>query len=177
MNCHEVAAAIVDEGLPRPEGFRAHLEQCPPCRELARLHASASNLRQAGPPAMAPIPPQAVLGEVRRRQHRRRALVGTAVMGAAAAVALLVMPARVTPPPALSPTPAEAELELASIELLLDEVDGYTRSNPSVQDPTYAPFGALALWVRPPDTVALEDRPFRTAIAPLNASPTQEPAR
>ncbi|MDY7230755.1 hypothetical protein [Hyalangium rubrum] len=180
MTCHDVAAAIVDEGLPRPVGFQAHLDQCPRCRELARLHASASKLRLASPPALAPIPRQAVLGEVRRRHHRRRALAGVAVTGAVAAVALLVMPPRVQPVPASEMvTQAElvSEVEPASIGLLIDEVESYTRRNPSVRDETYAPFGALALWVRPPDTVALEDRPFRTAIAPLHASPTQEPAR
>jgi hypothetical protein len=186
MNCHDVAAAIVDEALPRPDGFRAHLEQCPRCRELARLHASASNLRLPGPPELAPLAPQAVMGEVRRRQRRRRALAGAAVTGAVAAVALLAIPQTVTPvaplPPLAERMEAEArpseEEELHSLGLLLEEVDGYTRRNPAVQDETYAPFGALALWVRPPDNIALDDRPFRTALAPLHpSSPTQEPSR
>lgn len=186
MNCHAVAAAIVDEGLPRPAGFQAHLEQCSQCRELARLHASASSLRLPGPPELAPIARQSVLSEVRRRHHRRRAIAAAAVTGAVATVVLLVMP-RTVPPvhlpeePVVTTAPTEQlqeEDELASLGLLLDEVDGYTRGNPSVRDETYAPFGALALWVRPPDNIALDDRPFRSALAPLHpTSPTQEPSR
>jgi hypothetical protein len=186
MNCHEVAAAIVDEALPRPEGFQAHLDQCAQCRELARLHASASKLRLPGPPELAPIARQSVLGEVRRRQHRRRAFTLAAVTGVVTGL-MLVIPRTQEPVPSLhraeaqavSPeSPSEEQVELASLGLLLEEVDGYTRRNPSVQDGTYAPFGALALWVRPPDNIALDDRPFRTALSPLHpSSPTQEPSR
>jgi hypothetical protein len=61
--------------------------------------------------------------------------------------------------------------------LLLAEVESYTRRDPTFDDETYAPFGALALWVRPSAPIALNDRPFRTALAPLHPSPTQEPSR
>jgi hypothetical protein len=101
-------------------------------------------------------------------------------------VVLFVIPRTVTPvaPVHAAGQRAEApvhlfdEAEADSLGLLLEEVDGYTRHNPVVQDETYAPFGALALWVRPPDTIALDDRPFRAALAPLHpSSPTQEPSR
>jgi hypothetical protein len=175
MSCHDVAAAIVDEGLPRPPDFQSHLDRCSRCRELARLHASASRLRLPSPPPLAPLPRQSVLGEVRRRHHRRRAAAGTFVVGAVAAVALFVMP-RTVPPMPLTSTPLEQE-EPASIGLLLNEVESYARRDLTFQDETYAPFGALALWVRPPEPTALNGRPFQTALAPLHPSPTQEPAR
>ncbi len=174
MSCDDIAVAIVDEELPRPLGYEAHLEQCSKCCALARLHASATRLRLPGPAPLSPIPAQSILGEVNRRQQRRRAVAGAAVVGAVATLALIVMPRPVERMPAVS---APLRGEPASIHLLFEEVQSYTRGDPSVRDGTYAPFGALALWVRPPDTVALEDRPFRTAIAPLHPSPTQEPAR
>jgi hypothetical protein len=66
---------------------------------------------------------------------------------------------------------------LSSLSLLLDGVEGYTQRDLTFDDETYAPFGALALWVRPPEPIALNDRPFRAALAPLHPSPIQEPAR
>ncbi len=191
MSCDDVAAAIVDEGLPRTTEFHAHLEQCPRCRELARLHASASVLRLPGPPPLAPVPPQSILGEVRRRQYRRRAVAGAAVAGAVATLVFFVMP-RQAPTVPVTHVPAErgvaetvepervapeAIAMLSSLTLLLDEVEGYTQRDLTFNDETYAPFGTLALWVRPPEPMALNDRPFRAALAPLHPSPIQEPAR
>lgn len=184
MSCDDAAAAILDEGLPRSEAFQAHLEQCPRCRELARLHASASELKLPGPPSLAPISRQSVLGEVRRRHRRRRAAAGAAVVGAVAAVALFVMPRSETMEPVTEApleTPMERETtlmaEVPSIELLFQEVEAYTQRELTFEDETYAPFGALALWVRPSTPTALNERPFRTALAPLHPSPMQEPAR
>jgi hypothetical protein len=191
MSCDDVAAAIVDEGLPRPPGFQAHLEQCPKCRELARLQASASMLRLPVPPPLAPVPRQSILGEVRRRQHRRRAVAGVAVLGAVTTLLLFVVPRQAPTVPiaevpltrgvsgAVEAEPATVEPVdmLPSLALLLDEVESYTQRDLTFNDETYAPFGALALWVRPPEPIALNDRPFRTALAPLHPSPIQEPAR
>lgn len=191
MICDAVAAVIVDEGLPRPAELQAHLEQCPRCRELARLHASASALRLPGPAPLAPVPRQSILGEVRRRQYRRRAVAGAAVIGAVAALVLFVMPRRVTPVPvthvppervasrSVEPEPVAPEPVdmLPSLALLLEEVEGYTQRDLTFDDETYAPFGTLALWVRPPEPIALNDRPFRRALAPLHPSPIQETAR
>ncbi|MBN1204526.1 MAG: hypothetical protein JXB05_06345 [Myxococcaceae bacterium] len=176
MSCDDVAAAIVDEGLPRPAELQAHLEQCPRCRELARLHAAASKLRLSAPPPLAPVSQQAILGEVRRRHHRRRAAAGAALVSAVAAAVLLVMPPEETTVPARD-TPPEQVVEAPSLELLLEEVEGYAQRDLTFEDETYAPFGALALWVRPSTPSALSERPFRTALAPLHPSPTQEPAR
>jgi len=178
MSCDDVAAAIVDEGLPRPPEFRAHLEQCPRCRELARLQASASMLRLPVPPPLAPVPHQSILGEVRRRQHRRRAAAGVAVLGAVATLLFFVMPRQApTVPVAKVPATPEPVDIWPSLALLVDEVESYTQRDLTFNDETYAPFGALALWVRPPEPIALNDRPFRRALAPLHPSPIQEPAR
>jgi hypothetical protein len=191
MSCDDVAAAIVDEGLPRTAEFQAHLEQCLQCRELARLQASASKLRLPGPPPLALVPHESILGEVRRRQYRRRAIAGATVVGAVATLVFFVMPRQAPPvvvaelPPAsvasetVEPErmPPEAMAMFASIAGLLEEVEGYTQRDLTFDDPAYASFGELAHWVRPPEPIALNDRPFRTALAPLHPSPIQEPAR
>ncbi|QRK07251.1 hypothetical protein JQX13_45625 [Archangium violaceum] len=170
MSCQDIAAALVDERLPRPPDFQAHLERCAACRSLARLHASASALQLPEPPAPAPFAREAILGEVRRRQHRRRRVASATATAAVVTLFLLVSP-RVRTPVSVEDTPvvggaAEGSLrveqpvrtapegqgsEVASIGALFGEVYGYTRTHPSVEDEMYQPFGALAVWVRPPD--------------------------
>ncbi|KFE66696.1 hypothetical protein [Hyalangium minutum] len=176
MSCDGVAAAILDDGLPRPEGFQAHLDQCPRCRELSRLQASASSLRMPAPPPLQPLSPQSIQGEVRRRQHRRRAVAGTAVAGALAALVFAVSPREVPVAP-MKESPVETVLTLPALDLLAEEIASYTQRDPTFDDEIYKPFGMLALWVRPPASTALSDRSFQRAIAPLHPSPTQELAR
>jgi hypothetical protein len=168
MRCHEAAEALVDESLPRPAGLQAHLERCLECRALAGLHASASRLRLPGPPPSAPIPREAILGEVRRRQRRRRVVASTAATAALAALVLLVLPRFEPPAPVAPGAPAAVAEEPASLGLLMGEVYGYTRSNPAVEDAAYRSFGTLAAWVRPPESTALEAPPFRTVLLPLH---------
>lgn len=189
MSCQDFAAALVDERLPRPPGFQAHLEQCAACRALAGLHASASSLRLPDPPAVVPIPREAILGEVRRRQYRRRVVASASATAAVVALVLLVAPRVRTPGPVETEPvvggPVEGSLragepvaeapvgqgsEAVSLEVLFDEVYGYTRTNPSVEDEAYEPFGALAAWVRPPDVTALDSEPFQTALAAFHVS-------
>jgi hypothetical protein len=177
MSCHDVAAALVDESLPRPPDLKAHLEQCAECRTLAALHASASRLRLAEPSAGVPVPPEAIFGEVRRRQHRRRAVAGVASTAALATLMLLVLPrapsvsveaSGPSAPGELSATVSQAgETEPASLGLLLGEVYGYARTNPAVEDETYGAFGALAAWVRPAESTALDAEPFASVLQPL----------
>jgi hypothetical protein len=170
MSCQDIAAALVDERLPRPPGFQAHLEQCAGCRVLAGLQASAASLRLPEPPAPAPLPREAILREVRRRQHWRRGVASAAATAAVALLVLLVSPRAVTPasdesePVVGGPTegslrverpertPPAAGGEVLSLGVLFDEVHGYTRTNPGVEDAMYQPFGTLAVWVRPPDS-------------------------
>ncbi|KFA91397.1 hypothetical protein [Archangium violaceum] len=189
MSCQDFAEALVDERLPRPPGFQAHLEQCAACRALAGLHASASSLRLPDAPVPARIPREAILGEVRRRQYRRRVVASGAVTAALVALVLLVSPRVRTPVPIETEPvvggPVEGSLragepvaevpvgrgsEVVSLAVLVNEVHGYTRTNPSVEDAAYAPFGALAAWVRPPDVTALDSEPFQTALAVLQVS-------
>lgn len=190
MSCDDVAAALVDEGLPRPPEFLHHLDGCATCRALAGLHVSALRLRLPTPPTLEPVTREAVLGEVRRRQFRRRV---TASVAATAAMALLVwfVSPRVRPalegetgpvvggaselfmPVEPSGQPSSAEVargEPASLGQLFGEVYGYTRTNPSLDDAAYRPFGALAMWVRPPDSTALDAEPFQTALAAFHVS-------
>jgi hypothetical protein len=182
MSCQDIAAALLDERLPRPPGFQAHLEQCARCRALAGLQASATSLRLPEPPAPAPLPREAILGEVRRRQLRRRGVASAAATAAVALLVLLVSPREVTPVSGdVEPVvggPAEGSLrassgEARSLEGLFDEVHGYTRTDPGVEDAMYQPFGALAVWVRPPDSTALDAEPFQTALAAFRVSRSQ----
>jgi hypothetical protein len=180
MSCHDFAAALVDESLPRPPDLKAHLERCPACRTLAGLHASASQLRLAEPSAVAPLPPEAILGEVRRRQHRRRAVAGVATTAALATLMLMALPRAPsvsvvapgpTAPGELSATVSQAgEPEPASVGLLLGEVYGYTRANPTLEDEAYGAFGTLAAWVRPAESTALDSEPFVSVLLPLSPS-------
>ncbi|QRN93630.1 hypothetical protein JRI60_31200 [Archangium violaceum] len=191
MSCQDVTAALLDESLPRPPGFQAHLEQCAGCRALAGLHASAASLRLPEPPAPAPLPREAILGEVRRRQHFRRGVASAAATAAVALLVLLVSPRAVTPvsgegEPVVG-GPLEGSLrveqpvrtapagrgEVLSLGVLFDQVHGYTRTNPSVEDAMYQPFGTLAVWVRPPDATALDGEPFQTALAAFHVSRSQ----
>jgi len=183
--CQDFAAALVDERLPRPPGLEEHLRRCDGCRALAGLHASATSLRLPDPPAPAPLAREAILGEVRRRQHRRRVVGSVTATAAVVALVLLVSPRVRTPVPletepvvggpselslqvgqpgASEPTAEPGQEETGSLAELFGEVHGYTRTHPSVADEMYAPFGALTAWVRPPDSTALESEPFRTAL-------------
>lgn len=189
MSCQDFVAALVDEHLPRPPGLEAHLEQCAACRSLARLHTSAASLRLPEPPAPAAIPREAILGVVRRRQHRRRMVASAGATAAVAALVLLVSPhlgtrgpvddAPVVGGPAEGYVPVEPSTrtaprgqgsEVVSLAVLFDEVHGYTRTNPSVADEMYQPFGALAAWVRPPDDTALDAEPFQSALVAFHVS-------
>jgi hypothetical protein len=102
------------------------------------------------------------------------------VAGAVAAVALLVLPQQAMRQPELGTSPVEAvqlSAELPSLNVLLEEVEGYTQRDLTINDETYAPFGTLALWVRPSEPTPLNERPFRSALSPLHPSPTQESLR
>jgi hypothetical protein len=47
MNCELTEQALIDESLPRPEGFEAHVASCESCRALAGAHREALRLRGA----------------------------------------------------------------------------------------------------------------------------------
>jgi hypothetical protein len=176
MSCDDVATAILEEVQPLSADLQAHLAQCPQCSELARLHASASQLRLPAPPPLAPIARQSITREVVRRHTRRQVLVGAAVASAVAAVALFFMPRSGAPEPGME-APSVEVVELPSMDLLIEEIDGYTQRDLTIDDESYAPFGTLAVWVRPSEPTALAERPFQTALAPLHPSPTQESSR
>ncbi|XXF80854.1 hypothetical protein P2318_14165 [Myxococcaceae bacterium GXIMD 01537] len=173
--CRAIAAALVDEALPRPGDFEEHLAGCADCRAVATLHAEASTLRLPGPPPLAPVPRPAILGEVRRREHRRRLAAGALASVSVAALAWLMIARPVRPSPAPAVT---AGVETASLGLLLEEVDGYTRREPAVRDESYSAFGALATWVRPPDSARADTSALRVALTPSErTTPQQEEPR
>ena len=45
--CETMGPAVLDETLPRPEGFEAHLASCEDCRGLSASHRGALRLRGA----------------------------------------------------------------------------------------------------------------------------------
>lgn len=63
MNCELTQTALLDEALPRPEGFEAHVASCADCRALAASHREALRLRGASLSLSRRRP----LAEVRRR--------------------------------------------------------------------------------------------------------------
>jgi hypothetical protein len=188
MSCQDFAAALVDEQLPRPPGLQAHLEHCADCRALARFHSSARRLRLAEPPLPTALTPEAIRGEVRRRQYRRRWGAGAGATCAAALLAFAVSvrdeaPEHVGEPGGplegvlrVEPSASTAERRPdawargdSELEALVREVDGYTRTRPASEDRAYDAFGLLATWVRPPESTALDAEPFRTALQALRS--------
>ena len=182
---------------PRP----SWTSTCPGLRGSRRTWSSAPraaarrppHVRRVAPSARSPGPGriarEAILGEVRRRQHRRRMVASAGATAAVVALVLLVSPQLGdagavetsrwwgVPPRATCPgsRPRGRGREGRGVRSspsgrCFDEVHGYTRTNPSVADETYRPFGALAAWVRPPDVTALDSEPFQSALAVLQVS-------
>ncbi|MFY1829789.1 hypothetical protein ACN47A_27985 [Myxococcus fulvus] len=193
MRCHDVAPILLESSPPGTPEVRAHLEGCEECRTLAAVHASASRLRLPVTPPLPPVTREAVLGEVRRREVRRRVVAGVVASCCVLALTWLTRPE--PPVPHVSEdayvqvhdTAPRSELELrradteaevepealaqwgrASLSDLFTEVRGYTRRDAVYRDDLYRPFGAMAAWLRPPDSRALEAPPFRTAIHPIS---------
>ncbi|AKF86356.1 hypothetical protein MFUL124B02_25580 [Myxococcus fulvus 124B02] len=193
MRCHDVAPILLESSPPWPPAVRAHLEGCEDCRTLAAVHASASRLHLPVTPPLTPVTREAVLGEVRRRKVRRRVAAG--VVASFCLLGLTWLTRSESPVPRVSEdayvqvdaaaprselelrradTEAEVEPEAlaqwgrASLSDLFTEVRGYTRRDAVYRDDLYRPFGAMAAWLRPPDSRALEAPPFRTAIQPIS---------
>ena len=199
MSCADFAEALVDERLPEPAGLRDHLDHCASCQALARRHASARAFVWPEPaPTTTPFTPEAIRGVVRRRQRRRQGVAAAGVsLGLVLAVLLVHRPGPGTSSPGdtvalgdpregtvqvvdstrVTATPSASASNTASVSstpaplgALVAEVEGYLHSRPAVDDDTYAVFGALAAWVRPPESRALESEPFRSALAALVVS-------
>lgn len=196
MNCQDYAAALLGGETPPAEAL-VHGRECPRCRSLSGLHASAHALRLAEPPASAPISYQAILGEVRRRQTRRRRVAGVGAVAALTLVAVFLSTRASLPRSAPEEAPLAggvavegsaqivqpssdsahdsrqeevAVREATSSGDLLAEVEGYTHSSPGLEDAVYRPFGALPFWVHPAESLALESYPFQTALAAVAVS-------
>ena len=82
MKCSQLEQALLDEGLPRPEGLEAHVATCERCSALAHAHRDALRLRGAQPAqvrrrpivALAGISTAVVLYPVLRKQNESAAL-------------------------------------------------------------------------------------------------------
>jgi hypothetical protein len=182
VSCSEVEEALIDEAMPRPPGFEAHLRDCASCRGFRKTQAGALLLRGAAPVV------------ARREVPAWFSLDSWAVRGAAAAVACgaallfwggaLLAPPVLTeapPPPAKvaeapdvhvrvkvsSPTELPVELEappvdgplsaadaaqLRALASLSDGVVAVAHRELVARDELYRPFGSLALWVAPETT-------------------------
>ncbi|MCP3103363.1 hypothetical protein LZ198_31220 [Myxococcus sp. K15C18031901] len=194
MKCRDAVHALLEASPPWSPELRLHLEGCARCRSLAALHVSASGLGAPALPALPAIAREGVLGEVRRRRVRRRTFAVAAASLGVAGLAWMILSSS-SPPPELSedrvevvdtgqpPRPEgsltreaavedaaqgeEGPAERDALAALVVEVRGYSRRDVVGQDDVYRRFGALASWVRPPDSRALEATPFRTALMPL----------
>lgn len=161
MSCGRFEAAVLDEGLPRPEGLAVHLASCAACRSLRRAHARALRLRGA-----TPLAPRARLTAGARRGLAALAFLAAsgAVTAAAFGVTVKVSHGRETPPAAapfrverpeplpVAAAPSEEAQEWAALAALRDEVAAPAHRDLLVADETYARFGALPRWVAPRTT-------------------------
>jgi hypothetical protein len=161
--CEVFAEAVLDESVPRPAGFEAHLAGCEKCRALSQSHAAAWRLQGAQLPQ-------------RRRVPVARVASRLAVAAAVVAVGLVVAfsqgkPAQVVAIKAVSPpvAPVEpaalptegtltAKSSLSPFEVVDDgwgalaELDAFTeqayRHNPSVERYAGNDFAASYLSMR-----------------------------
>lgn len=159
MTAH-LEQALLDETLPRPEGFEAHLDSCAECRALAAAHRDALRLRGA---ALAPGR-RRPLGEV----QRRAGMVGGLVLALVGGLGWLQLEFGVAPPaPARAPELVQAAPspewpvqqveeqqgnELFALALLQASVSADLRRDPREDDALVRAFGALPSWTAPTRT-------------------------
>src|SRR5688572_22865105 len=82
-NCELTEQALIDESLPRPEGFDAHVASCESCRALASAHREALRLRGA----TLTVPRRRPLAAVRRRAS----IVGAMVLAVGGGLGLVAL--------------------------------------------------------------------------------------
>ncbi len=160
MTAH-VTEALLDEALPRPEGFEAHLAQCAQCRALAASHREALRLRGASLTPSRRRP----LAEV----QRRAGIVGGLVLALVGGLGWLQLELG-TPAPAHVPELADTVPlpewpvqqvedqsggELYALAVLQASVAAEVRRDPREDEVAVRAFGALPRWTAPTKTQPL----------------------
>ena len=151
--CEAVQNALLDEGLPRPDGLEAHVASCQACRALASAHRSALRLRGA------------TLTQPRRRPivevQRRAGIVAGLVLALGGGVGWYQLEFG-GPRPA--PAPLKLELALPALDAsppdgdlfalaeLQASVSADLRRDPREDEAAVRAFGALPRWTAPTRT-------------------------
>lgn len=154
MNCELTEQALIDEALPRPEGFEAHVASCPTCGALAAAHREALKLRGA------------TLSRTRRRPlpevRRRAGIVGGLVLALGGGLGLIALelsdeprPSReelVQVRPELEPmfvAPSQPEGDLFALAALQASVMADVARDPREDATAQRVFGQLPRWTAP----------------------------
>lgn len=154
MNCELTEQALIDESLPRPEGFEAHVASCERCGALAAAHREALRLRGA------------TLSVSRRRplaQVRRRAgIVGGLLLALSGGVGLVALELSDEPAPArelvvdvrpeqepMLVAPSQPEGELFALAALQAFVSADVARDPREDATAERVFGQLPRWTAP----------------------------
>lgn len=163
-SCEFMQAAALDEALPRPEGFEAHVASCEQCRAVVQGHRAAVRLRGSAVPAV----PRRSISAVKRRASVVAAL-GVAVVGAVSWWQLSVIPhpggesvlsepGRGQPEPSevsgqqvVNATPAP-EAELLALAALNAAVLADVARDPREDETLRRVFGSLPRWTAPTRT-------------------------
>ena len=159
MKCSQLEQALLDEGLPRPEGLEAHVATCERCSALAHAHRDALRLRGAQP------------AQVRRRPiaevKRRAGIVGGLVLTIVGTAGWLQLefggrspPAPVreqalvqqVPGPEWPVMAVEAQPSLFALALLQATVSADTARDPREDEAAVRAFGSLPEWTAPTRT-------------------------
>jgi hypothetical protein len=154
LNCELTEQALIDESLPRPEGFEAHVASCPTCGALASAHREALRLRGA------------TLSRAHRRPiaevRRRAGIVGGLMLALGGGLGLIALEFTDEPRPAnemvidvrpeVSPqviAPQQPEGDLFALAALQAYVAADTQRDPREDATAQKVFGQLPRWTAP----------------------------
>lgn len=154
-SCQPFEQALLDEAVPRPFGFEAHLASCQTCPALAAAHREALRLRGT------------TLAFSRRRPlaevQRRAGIVGGLMLALGGGVGLLALEFG-SPSPAQEQAPLrwaqelpvltleEPDGELFALAQLQASVSAELSRDPRDDDAAVRAFGALPRWTMPTRT-------------------------
>lgn len=158
-SCVQMEEAVLDESLPRPEGFEAHLAGCAACRALSVAHRGALRLKGTALARTRRRP----LGEVQRRAGIVAGLV--LALGGGVGWYQVQFGSHAAEPPS-SPEDVEMartvivespEQELLALAQLQATVSAQLTRDPRQDEAAVRAFGSLPRWTAPTKT-----RPLRS---------------